>query len=336
MPGVGDESVLLRLENVHKHFKIDRGRDVLRAVDGVNLDLYEGETLGIVGESGSGKTTLARIMLMLEHLTDGRILFRGSDVYASHPAKEQYARSIQAVFQDPYSSLSPRMKVWQIVGEPLLPLGYRRIAIRKRVREAMERVGLNLDQHGESFPHEFSGGQRQRIAIARSLVADPSIVILDEPTSALDVSIRAQILNLLADLKEHEGVTFVLISHDLSAVSFLADRIAIMYAGVVVEIADQPHELYARPAHPFTQALMSAVLEPGGQLPAYAWTEEQSDASESGALGVSGCKYRRACPSAHDRCDYETPTLVGIEEGRRVACHLFTAEEIRGLHWQDI
>jgi ABC-type oligopeptide transport system ATPase subunit len=249
-----------------KHFPATRGfavgaaRGWIRALDGVSVRVAEGETLGIVGESGSGKTTLAKIFLLLERPTSGTLLFHGQATATfARGDLAAYRRAVQAVFQDPYSSLNPRMRVESIVAEPLpRGNGVGRAAARERVAEVLQLVGLRHDS-AALYPHEFSGGQRQRIAIARALVTTPKLIVLDEPVSALDVSIRAQILNLLKGLQEQLGLAYVIISHDLAAARYLATRLAVMYAGRLVETGECD-AVYTEPLHPYTQALLSAAL----------------------------------------------------------------------------
>jgi len=267
---------LLRVSNLKAHFFSFRGTRVMKAVDDVSFTLNEGETLGIVGESGCGKTTTARLVLLQEKPTGGRITFNRQDILALH-GKEllEYRRSVQVVFQDPYSSLSPRMRVEDIIAEPLeIHTDLPRQAIRERVAEVLELVGLNRDMV-RLFPHEFSGGQRQRIAIARSLVTQSHLIVLDEPVSALDVSIRAQIITLLERLQQDLGVSYLFIGHDLATLSHISHRIAVMYLGQIVETASSS-AVCTQPLHPYTQALFAAALpsHPDEQRPAVVVTGE--------------------------------------------------------------
>jgi oligopeptide/dipeptide ABC transporter ATP-binding protein len=293
---------------------------VIRAVDGVSVQVAEGETLGIVGESGSGKTTLARLLLLLERPTGGSLLFEGQPVATFGRADlARFRRSVQAVFQDPFSSLNPRMRVEHIVAEPLSPgHGLSRAAIAERVGDVLEQVGLRRDARA-LYPHEFSGGQRQRIAIARALMTQPKLVILDEPVSALDVSIRAQILNLLKRLQEELGLAYVMISHDLAAARYLATRLAVMYCGKLVETGECD-AVYAEPLHPYTEALLSAALplHPsarrqrivlGGEVP-------------NPASPPPGCRFHPRCPLAMPHCQTREPEWREIKPGRFTACHL--------------
>src|SRR3954447_6790500 len=264
--GPGDGEVLLRTEDLSKHFPV-RGRSVagerqvLRAVDGVSLEVRAGETLGVVGESGCGKSTLGRCLVRLTDLTSGTVTFEGRDITPlSRRALRPVRRDLQLVFQDPYASLNPRRRIGDILSEPLQIHDYGdRRAIARRVQELLEVVGLNAS-HIDRYPHEFSGGQRQRIGIARALAVHPRLIVADEPVSALDVSIQAQVLNLFADLQDQYGLGYVFIAHDLGVVRHVSDRIAVMYLGEVVELADA-EALYTAPAHPYTEALLSAVPE---------------------------------------------------------------------------
>jgi oligopeptide transport system ATP-binding protein len=258
--------ILLQARDLTKHFPVTKGVifmkqiGAIKAVDGIDFTIAKGETFGLVGESGCGKTTTARLILLLEDITRGSVLFEDKDISElSKPELKRYRGMVQAVFQDPFSSLSPRMRVGSIIGEPMVTnrsLG--RKEIRDRVAETLEVVGLKAD-HAEHYPHEFSGGQRQRIAVARGLALNPALIVLDEPVSALDVSIRAQIMNLLKDIQEQFGLTYLLIAHDLAVVKHMSNRIGVMYLGRLVETAES-EELYRNPLHPYTQALLSAAL----------------------------------------------------------------------------
>ena len=304
----------LNLEGLGRDFTVGDRR--LRAVDDVTLTLATGETLGVVGESGCGKSTLARLTLKLLPATAGRIVLFGEDVtHLPEGAMRPRRRHLQAVFQDPMSSLNPRLRVGDIVGEPLRAIRLPRRAIRERAREMLDLVGLPADAT-ERYPHAFSGGQRQRIAIARALAAEPRILICDEATSALDVSVQAQILNLLSDLQARLALSVVFISHNLGAVRHVSGRVAVMYLGRLVEVAEEG-DLFERPLHPYTQALLDAVPEPvldqprrapiGGEVP-------------SAADPPRGCHFHPRCPRAAPRCREEDPRLRDVD-GRSVRCH---------------
>ena len=296
-------------------------RGWIKAVDGVSVQVAEGETLGIVGESGSGKTTLAKLFLLLTTPTSGSLLFHDQEV--STFTKEdlaRYRRAVQAVFQDPYSSLNPRMRVADIVAEPLPPeASASRATVRERVGQALELVGLSQES-AALYPHEFSGGQRQRIAIARALVTYPKLIILDEPVSALDVSIRAQILNLLKGLQERLGLAYVMISHDLAAARYLSTRLAVMYAGKLVEMGECA-AVYAAPRHPYTQALLSAAL------PLHPAIRRQRIILQGEIPNPmrppSGCRFHPRCPQAMPQCQTVEPAWKAIEPGHDTACHLY-------------
>ncbi len=321
-------AALLDVQDLQKHFALPgsllrpRNRHVIRAVDGVSFSLNEGETIGLVGESGCGKTTTARMLLRLDSVTGGRIVFDGAEVQqATGPALRRYRSQVQAVFQDPYSSLNPRMRVRDILAEPLEVEGKGRAEIRARVAELLSVVGLN-PAFADRYPHEFSGGQRQRIAIARGLALQPRLLILDEPVSALDVSIRAQILNLLQDLQERFRLSYVLISHDLDVVAHLCSTIAVMYLGRIVEIGPSA-AIRAAPRHPYTQALFSA------KLPAHPDARRDrirlSGEVPSPFNPPTGCGFHTRCPHAFDLCAQREPPAVALPAHGRVACHLVTA-----------
>ncbi len=302
-------------------FTLGRVRGWIKAVDGVSVEVAEGETLGIVGESGSGKTTLAKLLLLLERPTAGSVLFDGKAIQAfGRDDFLCYRRSVQAVFQDPYSSLNPRMRVDRIVAEPL-PRGNggSQTTARERVAEVLELVGLRRGS-AALYPHEFSGGQRQRIAIARALVTYPKFIILDEPVSALDVSIRAQILNLLKGLQERLGLAYVMISHDLAAAHYLSTRLAVMYAGKLVETGPCD-AVYTEPLHPYTQALLSAALplHPSTQRQRIVLTGEVPNPMNPPA----GCRFHPRCPRAMPECRTHEPEWREVKPGRFTACHLY-------------
>ncbi len=320
--------MLLQGIGLTKYFPVSTGwlvgqaRGWIKAVDGVSVQVAEGETLGIVGESGSGKTTLAKLFLLLTKPTAGSLLFADQEVSAfTKEDLTRYRRAVQAVFQDPYSSLNPRMRVADIVAEPLPPeVSASRATVRERVAQALELVGLSQES-AALYPHEFSGGQRQRIAIARALVTYPKLIILDEPVSALDVSIRAQILNLLKGLQERLGLAYVMISHDLAAARYLSTRLAVMYAGKLVEMGECD-AVYATPRHPYTQALLSAAL------PLHPAIRRQRIILQGEIPNPvhppSGCRFHPRCPQAMSQCQTLEPAWKAIEPGHDTACHLYT------------
>ena len=294
----------------------------VKAVDGVSFDLRRGETFGLVGESGCGKSTTALAVLRMLAPTSGRIVFEGEDVTHLGPARMRpIRRRMQMVYQDPFGSLNPRMKVRDIVGEPLVVHGLarNRVAHRARVAELMDLVGL-LPDMADRYPHEFSGGQRQRIGIARALALSPSLLICDEPVSALDVSIQAQVVNLLMDLQERLGLTYLFIAHDLSVVRHISDRIGVMYLGRIVEIATRD-ALFVEPRHPYTQALLAAVPRPDPTLEAARAHDLIAGEVPSVRNPPPGCGFHPRCPRAMARCAEERPALVS-RAGTAVACHL--------------
>ncbi|HET6485618.1 MAG TPA: oligopeptide/dipeptide ABC transporter ATP-binding protein [Spirochaetia bacterium] len=312
-----DGPALLAVQNLVKHFPSPHGP--VRAVDGISFRVQEGETLGLVGESGCGKTTTGRLLLRLEEPGSGAALFEGRDIFGI-PKKglREYRRAVQMVFQDPFASLDPRMTASEIVVEPLVVYGLCRRRERKdRANELLSMVGLD-PSHANRFPHEFSGGQRQRIGIARALAVGPRLVVCDEPVSALDVSIQAQIINLLKDLQQARGLTYIFIAHDLSVVKHISDRVVVMYLGKVMEIASK-RELFARPLHPYTRALLASIPVPDPDYPGESFVLEGD--APSPIRPPSGCRFRTRCPVAFDRCGREEPPLVEVGDGHLAACH---------------
>ncbi|MEK3792568.1 dipeptide ABC transporter ATP-binding protein [Paenibacillus sp. FSL R7-0204] len=319
-------TTLLEVCNLKKHYPIRRGFfskqvGAVKAVDGITLSVEQGETLAVVGESGCGKSTTGRAILRLIEPTEGEIIFGGTDVRSLNTEQlRRFRTDMQMVFQDPYASLDPRWTVQRILEEPLRTHGSAPAGeLKSRVEQLMEVVGLSPYQ-AHRFPHEFSGGQRQRIGIARALALNPKFIVCDEPVSALDVSIQAQVLNLMQDLQEQYGLTYMFISHDLSVVKFISDRVAVMYLGRIVELAPTK-ALFAKPLHPYTQALMSAVPvpNPGLKKQRIVLTGDVPNPETP----PTGCAFHPRCPHAMDRCKSEAPVLRELDSGHQVACHLY-------------
>jgi len=330
---------LLEVRGLTKHFPLyqpwlvglaRRQVGTVVAVDGVSFEVTRGETLGLVGESGCGKTTTARLVLRALKPTRGEILFRvGGQAVRVDALKGRALRAlrphIQMIFQDPFSSLNPRMPVGEIIGEPLhIHRRGSREEIQERVKALMGMVGLNV-QYLRRYPHSFSGGQRQRIGIARALALNPELVVCDEPVSALDVSVQAQVLNLLKDLQSELGLTYLFISHNLAVIDYVADRIAVMYAGRIVELASK-RQLFDRPRHPYTETLLAAVLRPDPSLRGAAFAGGQ-DGTAPPVGGGPGCGYAARCPYVIDRCRVEVPEARPVGPGHYARCH--RAEELR-------
>jgi oligopeptide/dipeptide ABC transporter ATP-binding protein len=318
---------ILEAKGLFKHFEGKRGffggeRPVVRAVDGISFAIESGKTLGVVGESGCGKTTTAKLVLGLEEPSGGSMLFEGKDLGQLDAAgRRHYRKSVQAVFQDPYASLSPRMRIGSIIAEPITTNeSLSKDEVHRRVLELLALVGLP-ERAADLFPHEFSGGQRQRIAIARSLALSPKVIVLDEPVSALDVSIRAQILNLLVDLQDRLGLSYLFIAHDLAAVAHMSHSIIVMYLGKIVE-SGEAQALANAPKHPYTEALFSAAL------PSHP-DERREEIVLQGEVPSplrppSGCRFHTRCPHAMPICSEQEPPLANVE-GHLVACHLYDA-----------
>jgi len=325
---MAEAEVILKVENLVKHFPIMRGTifrkqvGAVRAVDGISFEVRRGETLGLVGESGCGKSTTGRAILQLHRPTSGHVYFENVDlVHLKGESLRKMRRRMQMIFQDPYASLNPRMTVGEIVGEPLL---VHNLASRKesetQVEELLRLVGLNPD-YANRYPHEFSGGQRQRVGVARALALNPSLIVCDEPISALDVSIQAQVVNLLEDLQQQFNLTYLFIAHDLSMVRHISTRVAVMYLGVIAELANRD-ELYANPLHPYTQALLSAVPIPDPFVEEKRQRQVLQGEIPSPVNPPSGCHFRTRCPLADTICAEVAPEWREMQPGHFVACHM--------------
>ncbi|MBV9834542.1 MAG: ATP-binding cassette domain-containing protein [Alphaproteobacteria bacterium] len=324
MPEVIDKT-LLAVEELKVHYEVGGrfgtriGSRSLRAVDGVTLEVKAGECLGLVGESGCGKSTLALAIMGLVTPTSGRINVGGQAIGKDHkPDRESMARAVQMVFQDPYASLNPRQTVHRTLADPLRLHGMgNKTEVEHRVADMLAKVGLR-PEHASRYPHEFSGGQRQRIGIARALILGPRLVICDEPVSALDVSIRAQIINLLLDLKEQLGLSYIMISHDLGVVEHMSDRVAVMYLGRLVETGPW-QEIFENPRHPYTRALIASIPDPF--LPASLQAQKARGEIASALNPPPGCHFHPRCPMKQDRCVAEMPLLRTVTSGHNAACH---------------
>ena len=325
-------NVIIEARNAVRHFVIRTGlmnsrtAGVVRAVDDVSFAIHEGETFALVGESGCGKSTIANLILKLLDPSSGEILYRGASL-AEMSAQEtrNYRRNVQAVLQDPYGALNPRMRVGHIIGEPLEVHGVPGGEREERVREALRSVGLQPTAQSQ-FPHEFSGGQRQRIGVARALTLNPDLIVLDEPVSSLDVSIRSQVLNLLKDIQDERGISYILISHDLASVEHMSHTIGVMYLGKLVELGDAELTC-SQPQHPYTASLVAAATPPGTTP---AWPIPIVGEVPSALETPSGCSFHPRCPYAMARCREDVPSLAPTDDGRMVACHLYP-DEIKNI-----
>ncbi|GAQ24593.1 ABC transporter ATP-binding protein [Tepidanaerobacter syntrophicus] len=321
-----DDNIILEVKDLKKYYPVETGifgaaPVYLKAVDGVSFNVEKGKTLGIIGESGCGKSTVAKLLMNLERPTAGSIKFKGRDTANFNESEmKKLRKNMQMVFQDPYSSLDPKKTAGYIIQEPLIIHNVgTRAQQEQRVKELLKMVGLDY-YHANRYPHEFSGGQRQRINIARAIALNPEIVICDEPVSALDVSIQAQVINLLKRLQEELGLAYIFISHDLSVVKYLSDKLAIMYLGKIVETG-KSDDIYKNPMHPYTKALFSAI-------PPESPLEEKEKMILEGDVPSplkppSGCKFHTRCPYAMEKCSKEEPSLKQIGDGQQVSCHLY-------------
>ena len=320
---------LLRVEDLKIYYPVAGSgfgkKEFVKAVDGVTFEVKKGEVFGIVGESGCGKSTLGRGVCKLENLTSGHVYLDGEDITEYNDRRMRSVRKkVQMVFQDPYASLNPRMSVFDIIAEPLLVhhLYQDKAALEKKVLDLLHRVGLD-DYHANRYPHEFSGGQRQRIGIARALAVEPSLIIADEPVSALDVSIQAQVLNLLNELKHDLDLTYIFVAHDLSVVEYISDRVGVMYLGNFVEVGEK-EKIYSNPMHPYTQALLSAVPVPDPTAKRERILLEGS--IPSAHKPPTGCKFHTRCPKCMECCKTQAPERYEVDDGHYVYCHLYDKE----------
>lgn len=320
---------LLRVEDLKIYYPVAGSgfgkKEFVKAVDGVTFEVKKGEVFGIVGESGCGKSTLGRGVCKLENLTSGHVYLDGEDITEYNDRRMRSIRKkVQMVFQDPYASLNPRMSVFDIIAEPLLVhhLYQDKADLEKKVLDLLHRVGLD-DYHANRYPHEFSGGQRQRIGIARALAVEPSLIIADEPVSALDVSIQAQVLNLLNELKHDLDLTYIFVAHDLSVVEYISDRVGVMYLGNFVEVGEK-EKIYSNPMHPYTQALLSAVPVPDPTAKRERILFEGS--IPSAHKPPTGCKFHTRCPKCMECCKTQAPERYEVDDGHYVYCHLYDKE----------
>ncbi|MFV0390100.1 MAG: ABC transporter ATP-binding protein [Pyrinomonadaceae bacterium] len=313
-----EKQKLVEVRNMVKHFPVENSDDLVRAVDGISFDIFEGETLGLVGESGCGKSTVGRCLLMLHEPTSGEVRFEGKDIVQLGTGElRKLRRDMQIIFQDPYASLNPRLSVFSIVAEPLKihKIGDK-TSQKEKVAELLSKVGLD-PKYMSRYPHEFSGGQRQRIGIARALALNPKMIVADEPVSALDVSVQAQVVNLLQDLQDEFGLTYLFISHGLAVVEHISDRVAVMYLGKIVEVANAV-ELYGNPLHPYTKALLSAIPIPDPK-------KRRNRIMLEGDVPTpinppSGCNFRTRCPKATAECAETEPELRKVKPEHFSAC----------------